>query len=57
VKQNDGCSRTGRFDDLSVTTVPRFPFFKIVAGSAALLVIGGLTVLFMRCRSHGKAAG
>jgi uncharacterized protein (TIGR03435 family) len=49
-------SGTGQFDDFSVTTVPRFPFFKVVVGSAALLIIGGLTALFMRYWSHGKAA-
>jgi uncharacterized protein (TIGR03435 family) len=49
-------SGTGRFDDLSVMTVPRFPFFKVVVGSAALLIIGSLTALFMRYWSHGKAA-
>jgi uncharacterized protein (TIGR03435 family) len=50
-------SGTGRFDDLSVTTVPRFPFFKVVVGSAVLLIIAGLTALLMRFWRHGKVAG
>jgi hypothetical protein len=37
--------------------VPRFPFFKVVVGSAVLLIIAGLTALLMRFWRHGKVAG
>lgn len=47
-------SGTGRFDDFSVTTASRFPFFKVIVAPAMLLLIAGLTAWFMRYRSHRK---
>ncbi len=41
-------SGTGRFDDFSVTTVPRSLLFKAGVGTAVLLGVGALTVLLIQ---------
>ena len=41
-------SGTGRFDNISVTTVPRSPLFMMGVGAAVLLGVGALTVLLIQ---------
>jgi hypothetical protein len=41
-------SGAGRFDDFSVTTVPRSLQFKAGVGAAVLLAVGALTVLLIQ---------
>jgi hypothetical protein len=41
-------SGTGRFDNFSVTTVPRSLLFKAGVGTAVLLGVGALTVLLIQ---------
>ena len=43
-------SGTGRFDNFTVTTVPRSLLFKVGAGAAVLLGIAGLIAFLMRLR-------
>ena len=41
-------SGTGRFDNFSVTTVPRSPLFKVMVGAVVLLAVGALTALLIQ---------
>jgi hypothetical protein len=41
-------SGTARFDDFSVTTLPRSLLFKVMIGAAILLAVGALTALLIQ---------
>ena len=48
ITTSDWASGAGRFDDFSVTTVPRSPLFIMGVGAAILLAVGALTVLLIQ---------
>jgi hypothetical protein len=48
ITTSDWASGAGRFDDFSVTTVPRSPLFIMGVGAAILLAVGALTALLIQ---------
>jgi hypothetical protein len=48
INMDNWVSGAGRFDDFSVTTVPRSVLFKVGVGAAILLAVGALTGLLIQ---------